>query len=362
MQELRFSVLDTGIGIPPERMDRLFQSFSQVDSSTTRQYGGTGLGLAISKRLVEAMGGRLWVESTPDVGSTFSFTVLVEVSKTAQGTTTAVFPKTLKGQRVLVVDDNDINRLILKHYLYRWQADSHLVNSGEKALALLAQGQQFDVGIIDMQMPQMDGVMLAQAMKNVVGQRPFPLILLSSVGHSLGAEAQTLFARQIAKPVKPQNLRRAMEQLLLDRPDRPETETAVSSTLETGSQRLSILVAEDNTINQKVTLRMLERLGHQAQVAKNGYEVLTALSQANYDLIFMDVQMPEMDGLTATEHIRQDKTLTQQPYIIALTANALKGDRERFLAAGMDDYLSKPVRMEDLATAIETYSLEHIIA
>ena len=361
--ELRFTVLDTGIGIPAQQMDRLFQSFSQVDSSTTRQYGGTGLGLAISKRLVEAMGGRLWVESTPNDGSTFSFTVLVEVAKTAQRSTTAVFPQTLQGQRILVVDDNGINRLILKHYLYRWQADSHLVDSGEKALALLAQGQQFDVGIIDMQMPQMDGVVLAQAMKDVPGQRPFPLILLSSVGQSLDSAAKGLFAMQITKPVKPQNLRRALEHLLLNRRDgRDLVETAVANTVETNTPGLRILLAEDNTINQKVTLRMLERLGHQAQVAKNGHEVLAALDQSPYDLIFMDVQMPEMDGLTATEQIRQNKVLSQQPYIIALTANALKGDRERFLAVGMDDYLSKPVRLEDLATAIETYSLEQVVA
>jgi signal transduction histidine kinase/DNA-binding response OmpR family regulator len=359
--ELRFTVLDTGIGIPAQQMDRLFQSFSQVDSSTTRQYGGTGLGLAISKRLVEAMGGRLWVESTPNDGSTFSFTVLVEVAKTAQRSTTAVFPQTLQGQHILVVDDNDINRLILKHYLYRWQADSHLVDSGEKALALLAQGQQFDVGIIDMQMPQMDGVVLAQAMKDVPGQRPFPLILLSSVGQSLDSAAKGLFAMQITKPVKPQNLRRALEHLLLNRRDRRDlVETAVANTVETNTPGLRILLAEDNTINQKVTLRMLERLGHQAQVAKNGHEVLAALDQSTYDLIFMDVQMPEMDGLTATEQIRQNKVLSQQPYIIALTANALKGDRERFLAAGMDDYLSKPVRLEDLATAIETFTLDRV--
>ncbi len=359
-RELRFSVLDTGIGIPPERMGRLFQSFSQVDSSTTRQYGGTGLGLAISKRLIEAMDGRLWVESEPNVGSTFSFTVLVEVAKTVTRSTTAVFPPSMQGQRILVVDDNDINRLILKHYLYRWQADSHLVESGKKALALLAQGQQFDLGIFDMQMPEMDGVMLAQAMKDVPGLRPFPLILLSSVGQSLGPEAQGLFAMQITKPVKPQNLRWALEHLLTGRTRRNLAETAVANHVDPNTQQLRILLAEDNTINQKVTLRMLERLGHQAQVAQNGHEVLVALEQSTYDLILMDVQMPEMDGLTATERIRQDETHAQQPYIIALTANALKGDRERFLAAGMDDYLSKPVRLEELAAAIETYSLERV--
>jgi CheY-like chemotaxis protein len=181
------------------------------------------------------------------------------------------------------------------------------------------------------------------------------------VGQSLGSEAQGLFAMQITKPVKPQNLRRALEHLLLTGRDKRDlAETAVASTVETLKHHLRILLAEDNTINQKVTLRMLERLGHQAHLVKNGHDVLAALHESTYDLILMDVQMPEMDGLTATELIRQNQRLSQQPYIIALTANALKGDRERFLAAGMDDYLSKPVRLEELAAAIETYSLERV--
>ena len=361
MQEIRFSVLDTGIGIPPGRMNRLFRSFSQVDSSTTRQYGGTGLGLAISKRLVEAMGGDLWVESEPDVGSTFSFSVKIAIVKPTKRAT-AVFPYSLKGKHILVVDDNDINRLILKHYLYRWQAESSLVDSGERALKLLAQGQQFDLGIIDMQMPHMDGAMLAQAIKALPEQRPFPLILLSSVGHPVDAEMQPLFAMQITKPVKPNNLRRALERALsTGKDEKIMSETAVSAPGTPPTHQLRILLAEDNMINQKVTLRMLERLGHLgAQVAKNGHEVLAALNETTYDLILMDVQMPEMDGITATESIRQNAALPQQPYIIALTANALKGDREQFLAAGMDDYLSKPVRLEDMATAIETYTLEHM--
>ncbi|KAA3664340.1 MAG: response regulator, partial [Chloroflexi bacterium] len=203
--ELRFSVLDTGIGIPPERMDRLFQSFSQVDSSTTRQYGGTGLGLVISKRLVEAMGGRMWVDSEPGKGSTFSFTIKAHVpaSEDFSRFETAVSPRTLAGKRILVVDDNDVNRLIMKHYLYRWQVESHIVDSGAEALNLLAQGQTFDLGIVDMQMPQMDGVMLAQAIKTAPGLRPFPLILLSSMGHLIDRETQALFMTHLAKPFKP---------------------------------------------------------------------------------------------------------------------------------------------------------------
>ncbi|MCA9944547.1 MAG: response regulator [Ardenticatenaceae bacterium] len=356
IQEIRFSVLDTGIGIPSERMDRLFRSFSQVDSSTTRQYGGTGLGLAISKRLTEAMGGTMWLESEPDVGSTFSFTIQIAATKSSRKAT-AVPPPGLSGKRVLVVDDNDINRLILKHYLYCWEAESSLVDSGEKALTLLAQGQQFDVGILDMQMPNMDGVMLAQAIQAQTGQRPFPLILLSSMGQLLDADAQAGFAMQIAKPVKPKNLRLALERALsVEEDEAAGLETAVSSRITNANHRLRILLAEDNAINQKVTLRMLERLGYQADVVKNGQEVVLAVDQSPYDLILMDVQMPEMDGIVATKIIRQNQALSAQPYIIALTANALKGDRERFLAAGMDAYLSKPVRLEDLSAAIETYN------
>ncbi|MCB9421107.1 MAG: response regulator [Ardenticatenaceae bacterium] len=359
MWQLRFSVLDTGIGIAPERMDRLFQSFSQVDSSVTRQYGGTGLGLVICKRLAEAMGGRMWVESEPGKGSTFSFTIKVRVWEpdVLVAPETAVSPRTLAGKRILVVDDNNVNRLIMKHYLYRWQAESHIVDSGDEALNLLAQGQTFDLGILDMQMPQMDGATLAQAMKTMPELRPFPLILLSSIGQLIDPAVKSLFVSQIAKPIKPNNLLNALEQALMGEDGKSMLpKTAVDTTpIETLQANLRILLAEDNTINQKVALRMLKKLGYNAGVAGNGYEVLAALQQQSYDIIFMDVQMPELDGIATTKLIRQDTSRTQQPYIIALTANALKGDRERFLEAGMDDYLSKPVRLEEMAAAIAKY-------
>ena len=355
VRELRFSVVDTGIGISAERMDRLFRSFSQVDSSTTRQYGGTGLGLVISKRLAEAMGGRMWVESEPNKGSTFSFTIMANalVPGESFAPEPAVSPRTLNNKRILVVDDNDVNRLIMKHYLYRWQAESHIVNSGEEALNLLAQGQSFDLGILDMQMPTMDGVMLAQAIQALPGKRPFPLILLSSLGQIAANESQGLFVAQITKPVKPNSLHRAIEQALGIRNEVASAKMAELVPAKTPHHNLSILLAEDNIINQKVALSMLERIGYNVGVAANGHEVLAALRQQSYDIILMDVQMPEMDGLVATQLIRQNRALTKQPYIIALTANALKGDRERFLSAGMDDYLSKPVRLEELANAID---------
>jgi CheY-like chemotaxis protein len=311
---------------------------------------------------VEAMDGRLWVESEPNVGSTFSFTILVEsIATPTEARETAVSPQTLQGQHILVVDDNDVNRLILKHYLYRWQTDSYLVDSGEKALRLLEEGQQFDLGIIDMQMPYMDGIMLAQAIKARLGQRPFPLILLSSVGQALAESAQDLFTLQITKPVKPNNLLSALAYALSPKKNKAGSNSAVSSSSEKREDSLHILLAEDNKVNQKVTMRMLERLGHTTHVVSNGKEVLSSLQENEYDLILMDVQMPEMDGLTATKQIRENKAVGSQPYIIALTANALKGDRERFLAAGMDDYLSKPVRLEELATALETYRLKRVV-
>jgi signal transduction histidine kinase/DNA-binding response OmpR family regulator len=353
---LRFAVVDTGIGIPEERMDRLFQSFSQVDSSTTRQFGGTGLGLVISQRLVEAMHGRMHVESVPDHGSTFSFTVVLASARRED--VTAVPRNTLRGKRILVVDDNDINRLILKHYLFHWHADSYLVASGAEALELLQQGQTFDLGILDMQMPQMDGVMLAQAIGDLAGQRSFPLILLTSLGLPISLAQEKLFIRQISKPVKPHLLRGVLEEIIGSQPLTPLLATAVPPTDDPVAinSPVRILLAEDNIINQKVALRMLERLGHKASVVGTGQEVLAVVAERPFDIILMDVQMPEMDGLAATKQIRQSKALRHQPYIIALTANALKGDRERFLEAGMNDYLSKPVRLEDLSAAINRYT------
>ena len=356
--KLRFSILDTGIGIPPERMDRLFRSFSQVDSSTTRQYGGTGLGLVISTRLAEAMGGRMWVESEPGKGSIFSFTILAEAIEDERLTAVTDLESQMltSGKHVLVVDDNDVNRLIMKHLLYPWKAKSTIVSSGEEALNLLRDGDRFDVGILDMQMPRMDGVMLAKAIKALEGTRPFPLLLLTSVGQMPDGPDKDLFASVVTKPVKPNNLLLSLLKTLSQsqpQPSSPESKATISSPpIETS---LNILLAEDNKINQKVALRMLKRMGYQADVAETGLEVIEAVQQNHYDIILMDVQMPEMDGREATMYIRKKLQMTQQPYIIALTANALKGDRESYLEAGMNDYLSKPVRTEQIATAFSKY-------
>ncbi|KAA3656445.1 MAG: response regulator, partial [Chloroflexi bacterium] len=359
LYELRFSVLDTGIGIPSDRMGRLFKKFSQLDSSMSRQYGGTGLGLVISKRLVEAMGGRMWVDSEPDKGSIFSFTILGEALYVDPHALEGDEPsqRTLYGKRLLVVDDNDVNRLIMKHLLYPWQTESRVVASGEQALKLLREGEKFDIGILDMQMPEMDGIMLAKEIKSSQQIRPFPLLLLSPFGLIHNRDDKDLFSAIINKPVKPNDLFVTISKILNDSlRSVPHEGTQQQAQIEHKKKKsLQILVAEDNNINQKVAMRMLERLGYQANVAGNGLEVIEAVKKQRYDLILMDVQMPEMDGLTATEFIRQNLEADQQPYIIALTANALIGDRERCIDAGMDGYLSKPVRLEELEQVLSVY-------
>jgi PAS domain S-box-containing protein len=356
--ELRFSVLDTGIGIPLERRGRLFHSFSQIDSSTTRQYGGTGLGLAISKRLAESMGGRMWVESEENTGSTFSFTIIVqtvEASPNEMSLDEMVLAPSLLGKRILVVSDNNISRLIMKHYLCHWQAESRIVASQEDAKRLLQQGANFDAGVVDLQLSQAQLFAFSEAI-GVPGKRPFPLVCINSWGHTQSARSRLYFDTQISKPVKPANLFTAFESVLNDSilpvHDMP---VVLSSSLLHEKSKLRILLAEDNKINQKVALHMLERLGYSADVVGNGLDAVAAAQRQIYDVILMDIQMPEMDGLTATQEIRQDTKITYRPQIIALTANALKGDRERFLKAGMDDYLSKPVKLEALADVLSKF-------
>jgi len=356
LYELRFSILDTGIGISPDRIHQLFKSFSQIDSSMTRQYGGTGLGLVISKRLVEAMGGRMWVDSEPQKGSIFSFTILGEALYVDPSATEGAEPSqsSLYGKRILVVDDNDVNRLIMKHLLYPWQAESRVVASGERALKLLQEGKSFDIGILDMKMPEMDGIMLAREIKSSKQIRPFPLLLLSPFGQIFTREEKSLFAAIIKKPVRPNELFVTISKIL---GDNSQSVVETKQIIPTGHMKksLQVLVAEDNNINQKVALRMLERLGYQADVVANGLDAIVALKQKKYDLVLMDVQMPEMDGLAATAYIRQNFPEDQQPRIIALTANALIGDRERCMAVGMNGYLSKPVRIEDLEQVLSVY-------
>lgn len=353
--EIHFSVKDTGIGISPDRRDRLFQSFSQIDASTTRQYGGTGLGLVISKRLTELMGGDMWVESEVGKGSVFHFTIHVSQFKRPIGTTTANLSNILKNRHVLIVDDNVTNRTILARQLEAWQINPHCTSSGAEAISALNGNTSFDVAILDMQMPHIDGLMLSEIIRQKYKKDELPLIMLTSLGQSLPKEQRERFNAYLTKPVKMSILYNILASLFTEE---KMTEHNVSpKPIFDGTmgerQPLRILLAEDNKINQKVALRMLERLGYQADVAGNGLQVIEAISQRPYDVILMDIQMPEMDGLEATHHIREQLPPHQQPYIIAMTANALAGDRENYMEQGMDDYVSKPVRVNELTEALQ---------
>ncbi len=346
---LHFAVRDTGIGIPADRMDRLFKSFSQVDASTTRQYGGTGLGLVISKRLAELMGGTMWVESGVGQGTTFHFTIVARPTELRAGF--AGDPGALAGRRVLIVDDNATNRLILHRQTEAWGLVPVAVASGADALAWVGAGHQFDVAVLDMQMPHMDGVELAERLRAHSGALGKPLVLLTSLG-TIDKGEQKLFAARLTKPVKASALFNALA-AALEGPSLVARSEPVEEVGRLADRRpLRVLLAEDNVINQKVAVRVLERMGYRADVAANGREAVAAIRRQSYDVVLMDVQMPEMDGLEATRIIRQELAAVDQPRIIAMTAEAMAGDREKCLAAGMDDYLTKPVRSGDLQEAL----------
>ena len=354
---LHISVRDTGIGIPPARQDRLFLSFSQVDPSTTRRYGGTGLGLAISKRLAEMMGGTIWVESSgvPGEGATFHVQIQARVASTLPSTSPSTPLPQLAGRTVLIVDDNATNRTILARQLERWQMIPHPVASGAEALARLQRGDSFDLAILDVQMPDMDGVTLADRIRALPAGDKLPLILFTSLGTRPDVPPHIAPLAFLSKPIKPAQLQEALHDVFGEQSNLPTVETAPLFDAQMGERHhLHILVAEDNPVNQKVILHMLKRLGYRADVAANGLEVLQALRRQPYDVVLMDVQMPEMDGEEATRRIRAEWPPEAQPRIIALTANAIEGDRERYLAAGMDDYLSKPVHVEQLIAALRT--------
>ena len=351
--ELAFAVRDTGIGIPPEGLARLFQSFSQVDASTTRRFGGTGLGLAISKRLTELMGGRMWAESVEGRGSTFFFTIQVESVVSKPRPYLAAGKASLEGKRLLVVDDNATNRRILTTLAAGWGLSVRAAASGAEALEWMKDGESFDAAVLDMQMPEMDGTMLAREITRLSGPPPPPLVLLSSLGQRDLAGDQSLFAAYLTKPAKPALLFDTLAALFQNIPPTSTVSMApfVSGAEPTHGER--VLLAEDNAVNQKVAVLMLRKLGYRADVAANGLEVITALRRQAYDIILMDLQMPEMDGLEATRVIRAGWSgAPAQPWVVALTANAMQGDRELCLAAGMDDYVTKPLKLEELTAAL----------
>jgi CheY-like chemotaxis protein len=348
-------VRDTGIGIPADRIDRLFQSFSQVDASTTRRFGGTGLGLAISKRLSELMGGGMWVESEADKGSTFHFTIRAEAAAAPTRAFLDELQPALQDKRALIVDDNATNLKILSRQLDLWRMQTEATASPLEALAWLKQKKHYDVAILDMQMPEMDGMGLARAIRALPQLRDLPLIMLTSLGRREVSEENELFAAFLTKPLKPSSLFDAMVGLFTGQETRVMRDVATSSFDPEMAEKwpLRLLLAEDNATNQKLALRILGRMGYQADVATNGLEVLAALERQDYDVVLMDMQMPELDGLGATRRLRKEFPASRQPHIIAMTANAMQGDRELCIAAGMNDYVSKPIRVEVLVEALK---------
>jgi two-component system sensor histidine kinase/response regulator len=351
---VRFEVRDTGIGIDPALKPRLFQSFVQGDGSATRRYGGTGLGLAISKRLVSLMGGEIGVDSRPGRGSTFHFTA--RLTRQDPPATERPPAARLADRRVLVVDDNATNREILKQQLGYWGMRVSAVESGSKALDALQQaaaaGGGFDLAILDMKMPEMDGLTLARAIKGVGVLESLHLVLLTSFGQrGHGAEASRIgISAYLTKPVDEGDLYDCLSEVLGDDPRRRGAHLVTRHSLREARPPASarVLVAEDNEVNQKVAVRILERLGFTVEVADNGREAVEACGRTPYDAVLMDVQMPGMDGYEATRLIREREAGAARTPIVAMTANAMKGDREKCLEAGMDDYVSKPVTPADL--------------
>jgi len=354
--QLRFSVSDTGIGIPAEKMDRLFQSFSQLDASTSRRYGGTGLGLVISKRLCELMGGTMWVESKVGKGTTFYFTIEAESAPAPTRDYLHEVEPQLEGKRVLIVDDNPTNRDILEAYSRTWGMQPYSTAFPNEALEWIGRGDPFDIAILDMQMPEMDGEVLAEKIQEERDLETLPIVMLTSIGDLESSTERAKFSAFLTKPIKPSHLFDIVVGIFAGKPVRARRPDDVREQLfDIGMGErlpLRILLAEDNVTNQKLALRLLQQLGYRADVAGNGLEVLEALKRQIYDVILMDMQMPEMDGLEATRCVRRDWPGEKGPRIIAMTANAMEGDRERCLDAGMDDYVSKPIRVKELIDAL----------
>ena len=354
--ELLFTLRDTGIGIPADKIERLFESFSQADASTSRRYGGTGLGLTISRRLSELMGGTVWAESSgvPGEGSQFYVRIVAGVAD-GQPARPAAMPA-LVGRKLLVVDDSDTNRRLVVRHATAWGMLVTDASSGLNALEALEREGSFDAAVLDLMMPEMDGIELAVELRRRVGD-DLPLLLLSSVGHEIRNDAGFLrarFASHLLKPLKPAALRAALSEAI-GAPEEAVAAPAKGSALPADlAERwpLTILLAEDNKVNQKLALRLLEKMGYDADVANDGAEAVAAVGGARYDLVLMDVQMPEMDGLEATRRIIELHG-NDRPRIVALTADAMQDDRERCLAAGMDEYLTKPIRPAELADALE---------
>jgi len=364
-----FVVSDTGIGIPKDKQEMIFQPFSQADTSTTRKYGGTGLGLTITTRLVRMMGGRIWLESEEGRGSHFHFTLKLRASRMESHASASRAPLGLRGVRVLVVDDNCTNRRILHGMFTRWEMRAEAVEKGDEALLRLsdarASGDPWALVVTDMHMPEMDGFQLVERMQQDPGLSGVTVIMLTSGARPGDQERRKALGISafLSKPIRQAELRDALVGALGAGPGHPAAAGAEMRARETVSAAppaaegsLSILVVEDNAVNQLVARRLLEKRGHRVQVAGNGREGVEAWKKGRFDLVFMDVQMPEMDGMEATARIRAEEKLSGgHQIVVGLTAHSMKGDRERCLEGGMDDYLTKPIMNPDLDAVLNRW-------
>ncbi|MBI3697100.1 MAG: response regulator, partial [Acidobacteria bacterium] len=350
----------TGIGIPSQKQRDIFRPFVQADGSTTRRYGGTGLGLAISSQLVAMMGGRIWVESEAGKGSTFHFTAPFALPQSSEARPAPMRVVNIRDLPVLVVDDNATNRRILEEMLTKWEMRPTLADGGEAALAAMerahAAGNPFPLVLTDAQMPGMDGFTLAERIRRNHQLAGAMIMMLTSV--SLGSDAARCrelgVAAYLTKPIKQSELLDAILRVLGQPLQDHERAALVADYSLRENSRLHILVAEDNPVNQKIAARLLRKRGYEVVVASDGKEALAALEKQRFDLVFMDVQMPHMDGFEATAAIREEEKATgAHVRIVAMTAHAMTGDRERCLQAGMDDYVAKPIRAEELYKAID---------
>jgi CheY-like chemotaxis protein len=362
--QLHFTIADTGIGIPAEKQMAIFDAFTQADGSMSRAYGGTGLGLTISARLVGFMHGRIWVESELGKGSRFHFTARFGLQKSPVRTLVPRDPITLRDMRVLVVDDNATNRQILLTMLANWHTNPTAVDSGARAITALREalglGRIYPLILLDAQMPEMDGFALAECIKRNPDWKTATIMMLSSAGQRGDAKRcrDLGVAAYLTKPVRQAELLDAILTALGTRPTKePSPALVTRHSLREASNHLRILLVEDNAVNQVLAARLLEKRGHTVIVAGNGKEALAVLEKQSFDLVFMDVQMPEMDGFAATAAIRaKEKISGNHLAVIAMTAHAMMGDRERCLDAGMDDYITKPIRLDELARVLACYS------
>jgi CheY-like chemotaxis protein len=358
---LNFEITDTGIGIPAEKLSHLFKPFTQLDSSTTRKYGGTGLGLAITKRLVQLLGGDISVESTVGKGTKFNFNIKCEAQNMAQRYSGEL--QGMEGKRLLIVNDNDTMLQVLKAQLDLWHLLVTPARSAAEAIKFLEGGAVYDLVIADMQMPNMNGIELTRIIKKHCPK--VPVILLSSIGDDSRKKYPELFAATLTKPIKQHQLYNIVQTELKQNYHAEAHYNHVAAVLSPDfaeNNPLKLLVAEDNLINQKLIIRILNKLGYEPELANNGVEALQLLAEKTFDVILMDIQMPEMDGLETTKRIRKDISI-DQPYIVAMTANAMPEDKEDCYNAGMNNYISKPIKLDLLVGVLhEAYKAKGVVA